>query len=194
MLSYVIDPLTTPTENGLDTKVFQGYGTKLFPRAIGYSAGLIDYFFRGSINQAFYRIEEAPADNPPRTLTDQLWGPVSPEEQTGSGTVVVVLIYQSQYSTNENFPPYVVSTPVTVNLTPGAQDVTFSFDSLPFPSTLGGSVDYNTLLVYRGPLGAENDAVIASICTDGLAFQRYLNSEGQERLFAGVLEGCVALP
>lgn len=41
MLPYVIDPLATPTENGLDAKVFQAYGTKLFPRAIAYSAGLI---------------------------------------------------------------------------------------------------------------------------------------------------------
>ena len=52
MLPYVTDPLMTPTENGLDSKVFQGYGAKLFPRAISYSAGLIDYFFRGQIDAA----------------------------------------------------------------------------------------------------------------------------------------------
>jgi hypothetical protein len=35
---------------GLDNKVFQDYGALLFPRAVGYSAGLLDYFFRGTID------------------------------------------------------------------------------------------------------------------------------------------------
>jgi hypothetical protein len=34
---------------GLDNNVHDDYGKKLFPRAIGYSAGLIDYFFRARI-------------------------------------------------------------------------------------------------------------------------------------------------
>lgn len=33
----------------LDPRVYQDYAQKLLPRAVGYSAGLIDYFFRGSI-------------------------------------------------------------------------------------------------------------------------------------------------
>lgn len=36
-------------KKGLDDKVFQDYGEKLFPRAVGYSAALLDYFFRGSL-------------------------------------------------------------------------------------------------------------------------------------------------
>jgi hypothetical protein len=35
-----------PTDIGLDYKVLTDYAFKLFPRAISYSAGLIDYFFR----------------------------------------------------------------------------------------------------------------------------------------------------
>lgn len=43
--------LTLADQNiGLDDKVFMDYGTLLFPRAVGYSAGLIDYFFRGKID------------------------------------------------------------------------------------------------------------------------------------------------
>jgi hypothetical protein len=44
--------VTTPIKNQqweLDHMVFRDYGQKLFPRAIGYSAGLIEYFFRGKM-------------------------------------------------------------------------------------------------------------------------------------------------
>jgi hypothetical protein len=193
-LSGFVPPGFPTQQWDLDDNVMADYGVLLFPRAIGYSAGLIDYFFRGHIAQNLYRILDAPADNPPTALTNQLWGPVAPEEQTGAGTVVLVLVYRSQDFTTETFPSYVVSTPVTANVTSGPQDVTFSFDSLPFPNTLWGSVTYHTLLVYRGLLGTENDAVIASVCGDGFSFERFLNSQGQVRLFAGVAEGCVALP
>lgn len=35
---------------GLDDRVFQDYAEKLLPRAVGYSAGLLDYFFRGKLD------------------------------------------------------------------------------------------------------------------------------------------------
>ncbi|MGH7388783.1 MAG: hypothetical protein ACREM3_04910 [Candidatus Rokuibacteriota bacterium] len=35
---------------GLDDTVFRDYATKLIPRAVGYSAALIDYFFRGRLD------------------------------------------------------------------------------------------------------------------------------------------------
>ena len=50
--SSLADSVTLPfwqQQWALDDFVMKDYGTKLFPRAIGYSAGLIDYFFRGSI-------------------------------------------------------------------------------------------------------------------------------------------------
>lgn len=31
----------------LDSRVYEDYAALLLPRAIGYSAGLLDYFFRG---------------------------------------------------------------------------------------------------------------------------------------------------
>jgi len=34
---------------GLDEKCYQEYASKLIPRAVGYSAGLLEYFFRGKI-------------------------------------------------------------------------------------------------------------------------------------------------
>jgi hypothetical protein len=34
---------------GLDDKCYEEYASKLIPRAVGYSAGLLDYFFRGTL-------------------------------------------------------------------------------------------------------------------------------------------------
>ncbi len=49
--SDVVDTVTLgrPLEPPLDDSVFAGYGALLFPRAIGYSAALLDYFFRGRV-------------------------------------------------------------------------------------------------------------------------------------------------
>jgi hypothetical protein len=57
------DLLATPLADqdlGLDDNVFADYAALLFPRAVGYGAGLIDYFFRGRLAG---RIESA-ADDP----------------------------------------------------------------------------------------------------------------------------------
>jgi hypothetical protein len=37
-------------KKGLDDRVFRDYGEKLLPRAVGYSAALLDYFFRGKLD------------------------------------------------------------------------------------------------------------------------------------------------
>jgi hypothetical protein len=179
---------------GLDDNVHEDYGRKLFPRAIGYSAGLIDYFFRGYINHGFYRTE-VPASSPPTTLREQLWGLDPPEEQTGLGTVAVLLVYWGQDNTSETFPRFVVSSPVTANVTPTPGDVTFSFSSLPFPATLWGEVFYDAFLIYRGQLGYEDGAVIVSPCSGAdVAFSRFPTPEGEIHLYAGPIEGCYAYP
>jgi len=49
------DLLGTPPPAGgwfLDDRVHQSYAAKLLPRAVGYSAGLLDYFFRGKLDVA----------------------------------------------------------------------------------------------------------------------------------------------
>ena len=85
---YVMDPLATPTENGLDDKVFQGYGAKLFPRAIGYSAGLIDYFFRGKITTGLHDDYFTPYTERPTSITlpDITVSNITGTEQGGQGT------------------------------------------------------------------------------------------------------------
>ena len=200
MLPYVIDPLATPTQSGLDAKVFKGYGTKLFPRAISYSAGLIDYFFRGNIfaygASSYTRFVSNP---PPTTITFANVANSTPVEETSNGTMSLVLLDSGwRANTSETFPPIVISNPVNTNITRSGQDITFHFDSLPIPTTMGSEcypgwdswghylcgsgVSYDALLVYRGPLGEETDSVIVQRCYVG--FGRNLR-EGWE-VYVGV--------
>ncbi len=181
MLPYVIDPFATPMEKGLDGKVFKGYGEKLFHRAIRDSAGLIDYFFRGRINISSLLPEERPPSNPSTTMTLQNVFNTTPDEDTGNGTLQLVLLYRNQHNTTDSFSN-TVSIQTSGSISNSPQDATFSFSALPFPATMGADcfphpsqsswglilcasyANYAALLVYRGPLGAETDSVIVSKC------------------------------
>ena len=125
-----------PVDLALDDKVYEDYGTKLFPRAIGYSAGLIDYFFRGNIDLSAGQSSQGPPSNPPTTITFSLAN-ATPDEETGTGTLRLVLQHVWQYNTSESFPPYVASNEITQSISRSYQSVTIPFSSLPFPTTMG---------------------------------------------------------
>lgn len=177
MLPYVIDPLATPTENGLDAKVFQGYGTKLFPRAVAYSAGLIDYFFRGTIEAAPSTPGIGyPPSSPPSTLMLRFVYNFTPGEQTGAGNLRLVLRFNNSASTGDTFPAVLVSNSLSATVPNQWEDNLFTFQfpgPLPFPSNVGGVAYYDALLVYTGPLGLENDAVVVLNICAGYQFYRY---------------------
>jgi hypothetical protein len=168
---------------GLDDTVHADYGRKLFPRAIGYSAGLIDYFFRG-------RLEPFNPEHPFGSIC-----PNSPEAQSDCPTAQITVAggfrnitpaesiqgpgeMRAVFRTGEGpggQQVIHVSDAVTVNLTeqfpedPSTGNLTFFFLSDPFPAdnskwpctVVGTTVPCNVEFVYRGPLGKENDAVIA---------------------------------
>jgi hypothetical protein len=104
--SYVIDPLATPTENGLDDKVLQGYGAKLFPRAIGYSAGLIDYFFRAQIDTAVPPLGYVlvPWELRPTSIDVEGVKIVGDGQQTGSGTISLILLHRNSFTGDPDGP------------------------------------------------------------------------------------------
>jgi hypothetical protein len=198
MLPYVIDPLATPTEKGLDTKVFQGYGTKLFPRAIGYSAGLIDYFFRGYITSTAAQTPVVPYANRTNVIPVENLrvGVDIGSEQGGQGTMVLVLTYSHQSGTTETFPPVLVSNAVSINLSSQIASVNFTFGSLPYPATVDARASYVGKLVYRGPLGQESDAVVVGgYCLGGPTYYHFFHTfdsfvTGQEVAWLGGSEEC----
>jgi hypothetical protein len=183
----------SPLQFELDDNVMADYGTLLFPRAIGYSAGLIDYFIRGKMSPDSNYRELYPISNPPTTITFPVVNN-TPNEDTGNGTLKLLLRYCCQTNTDESFPPYVISNQVSQNVTRSIQNVSIPFNSnIPVPATIGpmcdpteapycnSAVGYYVLLVYRGPLGAESDSVIATNCGLLVYHHRFLDlSEGVE--------------
>jgi hypothetical protein len=111
----------------------------LFPRAIGYSAGLIDYFFRGKIDSTPWPSGYVlvPWSERPTSIRVENVAVKADEtnEQGGQGTMRLVLLYSYRHAgTPEGAPEGVVSHPVSVSASSSPQTVVFPFDSLPFLS------------------------------------------------------------
>jgi hypothetical protein len=132
-------------EKGLDDTVFQDYANLLIPRAIGYSAGLIDYFFRG-------RIEiEGPPEGLRGTQVRVKVRNVTPDEESGNGRMKAVV------QVEENGEKFIsTSLSQTVNLTRDFQEVVFDFSSNP----MRGAPEHFLTVIYDGPLGLEEEAVM----------------------------------
>ncbi|MHB1142748.1 MAG: hypothetical protein ACYC1T_13465, partial [Sulfuricaulis sp.] len=152
----------------------------LIPRAVAYSAGLIDYFFRGRIE-----VEDAHFTNTGISLKlrnaidpdrNPEWKDESLYAQTGSGkpsTLTVTYEYQDEQGVTR----HVASNPVALaadpnnsanddNVAPGAvTKKAYAFTlAVPFvdPNHPRVYKDLQYRLVYRGRLGNEDDAVIAA--------------------------------
>ncbi len=167
---------------GLDDNVHDGYGRKLFPRAIGYSAGLIDYFFRGQVDTADppFGYVLVPWEERPTSIDVEGVKIIGEGQQTGSGTIRMVLLHRNSFTGQPDGPLspgpkplVVVSNEVPFTISAERQTVTFGFDSLPFPTTAPPALccygnGYMAIIVYRGTLGQElNNSVVASgYCRD----------------------------
>lgn len=130
----------------LDDRVYHDYAARLLPRAIGYSAALLDYFFRGRLEVAF---GEAPMD-PARVLLNVTNGSAEP---LGPGTLTVYTDDSS--GTRQPVPGATLAFETAV--APG--------ELLP-PIPLAASFQSSPLaVVYHGRLGGEDEAVIGRVLT-----------------------------
>jgi hypothetical protein len=158
----------------LDDVVFQNYAAHLLPRAIGYSAGLLDYFFRGRIEiapPARFAYGLAPYQPGNAGTFTKLRFKVrnaTPNEATGSGQMIAVAQYRRALTganllddpnaeiSSQLF--FAVSQPLTaVVLTESFQEFIFDFAQSPIPAN---SADLFLTVVYKGRLGLEDDAVM----------------------------------
>jgi hypothetical protein len=128
------------------------YGALLFPRAIGYSAGLIEYFFRativcgGSLAPGIYRVDVFEI------------GGANGSEAAGQGEVELVNWYKL------NGQVYSVSSPpVSVDFSNLPTGIDFSaWDSPPMDADQSGAP--GPVLVFKGRLGDEDQAVAFGPC------------------------------
>ena len=157
MLPYVIDPLATPTQKALDAKVFQGYGTKLFPRSISYSAGLIDYFFRGSASGIGQCAPPGTSVGTvplfPYTILVQGVGSLLSEDELADGGQLWAGVVYTESGGGEKH--YLLSDPVAYSNTTTAQYIDFRFSS-GVPSNWDS---FGNFILYKGRLGQEDGAV-----------------------------------
>ncbi|MEW6068540.1 MAG: hypothetical protein AB1610_09670 [Nitrospirota bacterium] len=122
----------------LDGSCHEDYAQKLIPRAVGYSAGLLDYFFRGDID--IIRDDESCSGYMIVNNTDEdmsgtfeIWYDDENEERKSIWSKALTIQKRSK-STHFDFTP--------------------AFDAKEF---------CKYILVFRGQMGQENDAVIGKI-------------------------------
>jgi hypothetical protein len=152
----------------LDDLVFADYATHLLPRAIGYASGVLQYFFRGRMqifapDRFVYGV--APfADGNDGQFTRLRFSVLNttPNEAASTGQVTAVVQYRDpgvniiEHPEKDlpDAPSFRVSLPQTVDLS-SFKDLTFDFPAgIPANAT-----DVFLMVVYRGPLGDESDAI-----------------------------------
>jgi hypothetical protein len=145
----------------LDDLVMTSYGAKLFPRAIGYSAGLIDYFFSGEVTAITGNgsSPNATATSYPIEFLGSNFVSDFPQKlPAGTGTISLVAFVMS-------WPPWTIisrhaSQPKTVTIVPTVDDpnggiprvdLTLDFSSNPFPGNDHSQLLKRGYFVWRGP-------------------------------------------
>lgn len=124
----------------LDDNVYGDYATLLLPRAVGYSAGLLNYFFRGQINMA--------------------------PDQNSSGQYVIKNesneymsgLFSLYYDDTGDNRHHVASWSLSINANNPSSTVTFTPPTYPEPKQKG-----TYILAFQGTLGNENGAVAGRI-------------------------------
>ncbi len=129
-----------PRTGGLDPVVHDEYARHLIPRAVGYSAALLDYFFRGTLDFTVSASSTSPNQNE-LTMTN-----TSAETMDGTFTL---------YADNAAGERDLVF-PFDLTLEPGATSGPLSFS---FPIAL----EQTFFLVFEGQLGNEKGAVVGKI-------------------------------
>lgn len=148
---YLWAELTTTDPEGLDDsrfnlddKCFEDYASILVPKAIGYSAGLLNYFFRGEITMV------SDLNNPSQYIIKN----ESSEYMSGTFSL-------NYYDINDNLHS-ITSWNLSINANSQSYPVTFTPPIYPEPKEKG-----KYTLVFQGTMGNETGAVVGrnlSLC------------------------------
>jgi hypothetical protein len=148
----------------------------LVPRAVGYSAGLIDHFFRGTLEIAppdrfTYLVAPYQDGNGSFTKLKVKVRNTTPAAEMGTGTVQAVVRYRKASLADpllypaaaglDADPSYAVSKPLeNVSIGRELQPLDFDFSESPIPVKVG---DVSVIVSFRGPLlgtsFTDNDAI-----------------------------------
>ncbi len=168
----------------LDKRVYSDYAQKLIPRAVGYSAGLLDYFFRGELFVALL----VPSNDGPSV--EGIWGNQTDTgvdidkvavfvqnnskldgvvEPIGAGILTLTVSYTDTKGTpdpDDDTIEYESAGSVSVTDIPetGSGSYAFALFTLTNPIQPNQTVEDLTYhLAFKGQLGNEQDAVIGRV-------------------------------
>lgn len=155
----------------LDNNIYTDYASLLLPRAIGYSAGFMKYFFRGELEVVQNTYSNS------ITITNN-----SPEKMEGTFT----LYYDAADGTRKS----VTDSSWSLTLEAGETSNQLSFTE---PIDLAEDKPY--ILVFEGTLGSESDAVVGKIgfCTEELKLTATDAAKGNWFGYSVTVSGDVAV-
>ena len=160
------------TYRPMDDLVHEGYADRLLPRAVGYSAALLNYFFRGAIeitlpDNGVYAITGPDPDGTFTKIHLNAKNTTAGGEPMTKGTIQLVVKYKiAQWNPfpsgnvpiSDDFTYTVISEQNGITAIPSDQPVELTFDLSQSPIPLMAT-DVYLQVVYRGELGNEADAV-----------------------------------
>ena len=167
-------------EYNLNDSVYEDYASKLIPRAVGYSAGLLDYFFRGTLeitmpDKFVYSIINGSITPQQFTYFKAKVRNTTPDEEVQDGIIQAVAKYKIRPDYQDdlsNDPPdgevmegvefsYSVSEPIVITSLSSTEPAEFSFDFTNNPIPVG-ITDLSLNVIFKGTLGNETDIAIAA--------------------------------
>ena len=156
----------------LDDNVHKTYAQELLPRAVGYSAGLLNYFFRGEVEISlpdsgiYAQAPNLAHDQGFTSFTVKARNTTANGDAMTNGDIRLVIRYREAlwdpflYSpvTKSNSYYYIVSPPSNTRAIPidSAVELTFDLTQSPLPKW---ATDVTIQVVYYGELGAEANGV-----------------------------------
>ena len=153
----------------LDERVHQEYAARLLPRAVGYSAALLDYFFRGRLDVDLFAFADPEGVDP---AVVQVRGINVSDDALGAGTLR--LYADDPAGVRTPLPPASPTADLTVTAAPGQPVV-----SAPFRMTADAE---RVVAVYQGKLGEEKPDPSRSF--PGAVIGKVLGGVRVEELFA----------
>lgn len=161
------DPVLQRDELKLNSEVHRDYAQKLIPRAVGYSAGLLDYFFRG-------QLEVIPAQDGLKVKNISTETMSSYTDSTTGATIGSISIYYDDFNNDRHLlASYELLTPLAT----GQETPVISFTQ---PSDNIAPDKY--IIVFQGKLGNEEGAVIGKV-TSPLQIYYVSTRDGVDKIY-----------
>ena len=147
-----------------DDECLKEYASKLLPKAVGYSAALLEYFFRGTLDVKHLTIQRD-ADQNLASVTMKVKNTSKLAEQAESMEAGSISLAYRYVPFGSSFPVYGLAEDIYSGI---SHNDPINSDFVSISATLPTSIPFNAkdivfTLVYRGKLGNEDDAIAARV-------------------------------